>query len=404
MIKRTMIILTKLLRYLLLALLIAPFGGAHAQIEPPTLLELVHRNRPDGVRLILGFDQEPTYSLFTLTDPLRLVIDLAGVTWQAGEVTSDDIPYLTALRHGVFLPGETRIVMDLAEPLGLDHVSIRERGERFDLVLDLGPVSREVFDAGAGWPEGARWTAAQTTLAPHGTDLIVAIDPGHGGIDPGAIAGDLLEKDVVLAIGLTLAERIGREPGMTAVLTRDADRFLPLRARLRIARQARAHVFLSLHADTITEGQADGMSIYTLSDEASDKAADLFAERENRSDVLAGADLEGEDDDVTRLLVDLARRGTDVESDRLGREILGAMSGEIDLIRSRPLRQAGFYVLRSPDLPSALIELGFLSSEADRERLLSPEHAEKMADAMVEALKNWRKTADPAYTAPRGRE
>ncbi|MEM7505096.1 MAG: N-acetylmuramoyl-L-alanine amidase [Pseudomonadota bacterium] len=370
----------------------------------PIVTEIDYGTDGDRLRLALKMRGEPVYDLFTLEEPNRLVLDFESLEWQADLTPLEDIDLIADLRYGLFRPGRMRVVMDLAQPVEVERIFIRGADEEIELVLDLTPTDPETFASRAGWPEDARWQGEEAVpVMPDqaSSDLIVVIDPGHGGIDPGAIAGDLLEKDVVLEVALSLAERISREPGFTPVLTRSDDRFLPLRARLRIAREARAHIFLSLHADAITEGEADGMSIYTLSEESSDQAARAFAERENRSDVLAGADLEGDADDVTRLLIDLARRGTGRESDKLARSVLSAMRGNVDLIRTRPIRQAGFFVLKSPDLPSILIELGFLSSENDRKRFTSTDYAERVAEALVVGLHRWRAIADPAFTAQR---
>lgn len=380
------------------------FGGlATAQEGPPTVTEIDHGSDGDRLRLALKMRGEPLYDLFTLEDPYRLVLDFAALDWQADLAVLEEIDLIAGLRHGLFRPGRVRVVMDLTEPVEVERIFLRGASEDIELVLDLAPTDPARFAARAGWPENARWQAEEPVEAANAApdDLIVVIDPGHGGIDPGASAGDLLEKNVVLKVALSLADRVRREPGFTPVLTRSDDRFLPLRARLRIAREARAHLFLSLHADALAEGEADGMSIYTLSEESSDRAARLFAERENRVDVLAGADLEGDADDVTRLLIDLARRGTGKESDKLARSVLSAMRGRVDLIQTKPLRQAGFFVLQSPDLPSILIELGFLSSENDRKRFTSTDYADRVAEAMIIGLRDWRTVADPAFTAAR---
>ena len=311
-------------------------------------------------------------------------------------------PAIEAARFGYFRHDLPRLVIDLSGPYAVTSASIRPDETQSTLVLALKPVDEAQFAAVSGWPEGSRWELpAVPGPEDPGSDIVVAIDPGHGGFDPGANADGLLEKDVVLAVGLAIAKRVNREQGFRAVLTRDDDSFVPLRGRLQIAHRAGANVFLSLHADSITLGQADGVSIYTLSEKASDAAARDFAERENRVDVLAGADLVGEADDVAHLLFDLSRRGTGIESDRLARLVLASFEGEVKTLGTRPYRQAGFYVLKSLDIPSLLIELGFLSSEADRERLTTPAFATSVADALVDGLVKWREVADPAFLAPR---
>ena len=350
------------------------------------------------IRLTMSFDRAPVYDLFLLDSPRRLVLDFDAFDWRADLSAIDELPEISDLRYGLFRLGETRVVMDLSAPMVPNRVFLREEDDRSDLVIDLLPATGEEFAARSGQPEDALWQLPEEAPdAAPSSDLIVVVDPGHGGIDPGANSDGLKEKDIVLTVGRALADRINREPGMTAVLTRSQDVFVSLRDRLRVARRASGHVFISLHADALLEGEADGVSVYTLSDEASDASALLLAERENRADVLAGAALEGEADDVTQLLVDLARRGTQAESEKLASSVVDAMRNRIDLMRSRPNRSAGFFVLKSPDIPSILIELGFLSSETDRARMTRPEFPARVADALVDGLSTWSKIADPAY-------
>ncbi|MEM8841934.1 MAG: N-acetylmuramoyl-L-alanine amidase, partial [Pseudomonadota bacterium] len=342
------------------------------------------------------------YSYFTLAEPNRLVIDFSDTQWKAPFDNVITSAAIEDLRFGYFRPGQTRLVIDLSGPYAVTSARTREEDAESVLTFALKPVEQAFFTTISGWPDGARWEPPEVAdPLNNGTDIIVAIDPGHGGFDPGANADGLLEKDVVLAVGLTIAERVDREPGFKAVLTRHDDSFVPLRGRLQIAHRAGANVFISLHADSITLGKADGVSIYTLSETASDQAARDFAERENRVDVLAGADLVGEADDVAHLLFDLSRRGTGIESDRLARLVLSSFDGTVKTLGTRPYRQAGFYVLKSLDIPSLLIELGFLSSEEDRERLTNPAFATAVAQAIVNGLVAWRKVADPAFLAPR---
>jgi len=231
---------------------------------------------------------------------------------------------------------------------------------------------------------------------------VVAIDPGHGGIDPGARRAGLVEKEIVLAMGRMLAERIRAAPGLTPYLTRETDVFVPLGERIRRARAAGAHLFLSLHADALQWGEATGVSVYTLSRAGADSAADAFAERENRSNVLAGAELSGVGDDVTRLLIDLARRGATDQSVKLAGSLVSALGQGVDLLDTRPHRRGNFYVLKAPDLPSVLIELGFLTSAEDRARLRDPVWRERVIGQIVAGIRAWIAVADPAYLGRRG--
>ncbi|MEM6906395.1 MAG: N-acetylmuramoyl-L-alanine amidase, partial [Pseudomonadota bacterium] len=343
-------------------LLLSSPAFAESEAPAPRAVSLEVGQHQGRYRLAISFDRMPAFQFFTLENPDRLVVDFPALAWQADLEPLARLPLVTGLRQGLFRPGTHRVVMDLAGPISVDSAFLRQRLGSEELVFDLSRTSRAAFSAEAGWPEGARWEGAEVPPR-RGEGLVVVIDPGHGGIDPGATKEGLIEKEIVLDFAERLAALLEAEPGMAAVMTRTDDVFLPLRARLKVGQDAGGHVFLSLHADAEAGGKADGVAIYTLSRQASDASAQAFAERENRSDVLAGADLAGQGDDVTRLLVDMARRQTQIESDRLGLALVESLEGRVDLLQQRPYRQAGFFVLRAPDMPSALIEIGYLSSE-----------------------------------------
>jgi N-acetylmuramoyl-L-alanine amidase len=224
----------------------------------------------------------------------------------------------------------------------------------------------------------------QTGEAP----LVVVIDPGHGGIDPGAEAPGLSEAEVILTFARGLKEVLTRA-GIEVVLTREEDVFVPLETRVSVARAAGADIFLSLHADALAEGEAVGATVYTLAEEASDAASELLAERHDRADLLAGVDLEGHDDQVAGVLMDLARTETAPRSERLAEALAGAIGGAGIRMHRHPHQRAAFSVLKSPDIPSVLLELGFLSSDADRARLTDPAWRELMAQAILAAIKDW---------------
>lgn len=357
----------------------------------------------DRVRLILGMTGRPVFTAFHLNNPDRLVIDLPRATWAVPEDATGGLPYVSAIRHGLFRPDRTRLVLDLIEPVRIERVHVQPGRDGIDprLILDISPTTRAAFDAGAGWPEGARWRQDRPDPARTPDLFVVAIDPGHGGVDPGARGRGLVEKTVVLEFARKLAAEIDAMPGYRAMLTRDDDSFLPLSERVARAHRAGAGVMLSIHADVLEEGEASGVSVYTLAEEASDRAATMLAERENRTDVLAGADLGGESDDLARLLIELAQRGTQPESEKLAADLLAAIDGETKLLRTRPHRRANFRVLKAPDIPSVLLELGFMNSDADRERLSSPEWHARIAARVALGIDAWRKRASPGYRNPR---
>ena len=379
-------------------------AGLSAQ-EVPTLTGARHHLHEDRLRLMLEITPAPAFALFTLSDPDRLVIDFPALDWQAGDGVLSDAPYLDDLRYGLFRRDRSRIVMSLTRPLLVERVFSQEpRGnEPGRLVIDLAPTDRESFDQTAGWPEQARWQgdAPPVPASARAGGIVIAIDPGHGGVDPGATAGRLTEKTVVLGFAKILADQINAMPGFTAYLIRDSDVFVPLAERVARAHRAGANAMLSIHADSVVQGRASGVSAYTLSDKGTDDAAEALAARENRSDVLAGADLGGESDELTRLLVELAQRGTRDESSKLARALVRQLEKKVELLRTRPLRQAGFRVLKAPDIPSVLLELGFLDSPVDRKRLADPEWLEGTAKAVALGLTDWTKVASPGFLLPR---
>jgi len=225
---------------------------------------------------------------------------------------------------------------------------------------------------------------------PKTEDFLIAVDAGHGGIDTGALgaSGNILEKDVTLSFAKALADRINQEKGIHAFLTRDDDTFISLSERVVIARQRGAKLFISLHADTLRQKDIRGATVYTISDKASDALAANLAQRENKSDGIAGVEIKDEPAEVTDILVDLTRRETQAFSIQLAENVLKSFEGQIDVINN-PLRHAGFRVLQAPDVPSILVELGFLSNANDEKLLIDPDWQKKMAELLTNAIKTY---------------
>jgi len=217
----------------------------------------------------------------------------------------------------------------------------------------------------------------------------VVLDPGHGGIDPGAEKDGQTEARLMLTFARELKEALLRDGRFKVVMTRDDDVFVPLETRMTIARAAGADVFLSLHADALAEGEAQGATVYTLADEASDAAAQALAERHDRDDLLAGLDLSAQDDLVVTVLMDMARTETQPRVDRLAAALVGAIKGAELRMHRHPHQEGGFSVLKSPDIPSALVEVGFLSSARDLKRLTDPDWRARMVTALVAGLGAW---------------
>jgi N-acetylmuramoyl-L-alanine amidase len=396
-----------------LALAALALGAAPAMAQTPEFGALARVNMDrsrlddtrDGLRLRLGLSQGVPYRVFTLADPARLVLDFREVDWRG--VDPDLLDWADRaerVRVGGFRPGWSRMVVDLAGPLAVETASARTDtttgAVRIEVVL--AEVSQPEFEAAAGAPPLPGWDIEAAGLPPvrtarqTGTDkLRVVLDPGHGGVDPGAERDGHNEKALMLRFARELREVLLRAGGFDVALTRESDIFVSLERRVAIAHELDADVFVSLHADALSAGRAHGATIYTLADSATDEASAALAERHNRANIIAGIDLSNSDDVVAGVLMDLARQETQPRSEKLAKAIrLGI--GEQDLpLHGRPLRQAGFSVLKSPDIPSVLVELGFLSSARDRENLLDPEWRARMAAAIRDALQAWR-AADAA--------
>jgi N-acetylmuramoyl-L-alanine amidase len=296
--------------------------------------------------------------------------------------------------------GSARIVLTAARPvqLALAKVQTDESGNGHRLVLDAEMIDKQKFAElvkTQSWndkADAAEMTSAipQPEKAAPG-DFVIAIDAGHGGIDTGAIGVDTKteEKQVTLAFAKALADRLNKEPGIKAFLTRDDDEFLSLSQRVLIARQNHAGLFISLHADTLKQKDIRGATVYTISDKASDKLAADLAERENLSDQIAGKETVAEPPEVADILLDLTRRETQAFSISLAESVLASFKDQVGTINN-PHRHAGFRVLQAPDVPSILLELGFLSNVEDEKRLLDDVWRLKMADLLTDAVKRYR--------------
>ncbi len=383
-----------------------PSGGlsALARLEPAR--SAVVALGAEQTEITLGLSQPVPFRAFLLDDPPRLVVDFREVDFSAAQPEAfSNRGLLGAVRWGRFRPGWSRLVAELSGPARL-RVAVEETGTespaasgdggaapRLRLVLDRVPATD--FVARDGAPESALWDLPQPapTGPPHrrhdGTrPLRVVLDPGHGGIDPGAEAEGFSEAVLVLTFARELKERLTRA-GMEVMMTREEDIFVPLESRITLARAEGADLFLSLHADALSEGEAMGATVYLFDAKASDRAARKLAEGHDRADLLAGVDLQGHDDAVATVLMDLARMETAPRAVRLGQVLAGAIKGAGLRMHRNPVQGAEFAVLKSADIPSALIELGFMSSEIDRARLLDDSWRGEMAAAIAEGVRRW---------------
>ena len=327
-------------------------------------------------RFVIDLSRKIDLHAFTLADPYRVVIDLPQVTFQLPPKTGESgRGLIKAFRYGLVMPGGSRLVFDLAKPARIDKAFAIDPadGAPARLVLDLAATDRESFCAGSrstprkpeATPDAPR---ADGDPAEASGDLrpLVVLDPGHGGIDTGtkAPSGEL-EKDIVLDFAQRLRQRLEKSGKFRVVMTRTDDTFVELADRVHIARNAGASLFVSIHADWLShgEGDADGATIYTLSETATDSEAARLAEKENRADVIAGVDLKAEPDDVAGILIDLAQRETKSYSLQFAHKLVSEMR-PVARLHKKPLKSAGFRVLRAPDIPSVLIELGYVSNRA----------------------------------------
>lgn len=364
----------------------------------------------DKVRLVLDLDKDTEFRAFTLSDPYRLVIDLPQFEWQAGNVPTRPQASVKALRHGNLNAGVSRIVLDMNQPVVIDKAFTLSGPNR--LVIDykgassaeFERVSKTVFgtldaDRMAGSPPVKVRTAEgrkdnqvvpgskpqrEFNDTPSRADVykkpLVVIDPGHGGVDPGAIgSGNRFEKDAVLALAKELREELLSTGRFRVAMTREKDVFIKLQDRVKIAHDYQADLFISIHADSIDKHDVRGASFYTLSNKASDAQTAKLAAKENRADLIAGIDLSHEDEDVANILVDLAMRDTMNQSRFFAGKLVQSYEGNGLRMLPKPHRYAGFAVLKAPDIPSVLVEAGFMSNKQEAALLNTPEYRKKVA-------------------------
>lgn len=351
------------------------------------------RDVGEGVEVTLALSQSVPWRVRLADNPPRVVLDFREVDWTGIADLSRNSVRITTIRAGSFRPGWSRLVLELAQPVAVGQ-AVMETGQGAVVRLRLDPSTPAAFATAAATPEPAEWAlpdpADLPAPVPRGAGpLTVVLDPGHGGIDPGAERDGHTEAQLMLTFARELKEVLVRDGGFNVVMTRDDDVFVPLETRISMAREAGAHVFVSLHADALAEGEAVGATLYTLSEDASDEAGRALAERHDRDDLLSGIDLTQQDDLVATVLMDMARTETAPRIDRLALHLRDAISGAGLKMHRQPIQQAGFSVLKSPDIPSILIELGFLSSASDLERLIDPDWRAKMAVALRDGLRAW---------------
>jgi len=353
-----------------------------------------------AVELKLSLSQGVPWRVFTLDEPRRVVLDFKEIDWE--DLTASElgaVDGVEAVRFGAYRPGWSRMVLDLAGPFAVQSAGmvVEEATGRARLELVLAPNDTLGFAKTAGAPHDPRWdlpvpadtTAIARESKPDWAPTVVVLDPGHGGIDPGAERDGVREKDLMLTFARELRDVLRRAGGFEVIMTRDADVFVSLEGRVALAHQHQADVFVSLHADSLSQGNAKGATFYTLSEEASDAASALLAERHNRADILSGVDLSGADDEVTDVLLDLARLETEPRTMMLAETFVEALRETTVRLNRKPLREAGFSVLKAADVPSVLVELGFMSNQQDLANLVDPGWRAAMAAGLRDGLLAW---------------
>lgn len=422
-------------------------GGDPADAQPGAVVTDI-RAAQDGAqtRFVLVLDRSVPVSVFALADPFRVVIDLPEVGWRLpAKPLPTQVGLLERLRYGLFQAGHSRLVIDLREPAAIQRAFViePETDGVHRMVVDLVATSRDTFLAQvrqpplriaalAGPTRSALTPPTHTSrplgsvpadssavrapspslpasearvatevkavaVAPFGAPLrkpkarndakrVIVLDPGHGGADPGSIGiNGTYEKHVTLAMAREIRQQLERSGRYRVLMTRDRDVFLRLPDRVSFAREANADLFVSIHADTISNNSIRGPSVYTLSEKASDKEAADLAERENKADIIAGVDLTHESPEVTTILIDLAQRETMNQSAQFAASLVNELRRETNVLRNTH-RFAGFAVLKAPDVPSVLLELGFLSNRTDAKALASKAYRSKLAAGMVRAI------------------
>jgi N-acetylmuramoyl-L-alanine amidase len=370
---------------------------ARAVDDHPLATEVRLGGDDTQTRMVIDLSQKIDVRAFTLANPYRVVVDMPQVTFQFPAKTGDTgRGLIKAFRYGLVMQGGSRLVVDLARPARIEKAFVLEAAndQPARLVLDLAVSDRETFmrfialenrvpDQVGRKPERGGDGKAGGDSRP-----LIVLDPGHGGIDNGtkAASGEL-EKTIVLEFSLMLRDKIEKTGKYRVAMTRSEDAFVALADRVEFARSRQAALFMSIHADALARGDGDaqGATIYTLSERASDAAAARFADAENRADVIAGLDLSAEPSDVAGILIDLAKRETKTFSLQFARTMVGELKHTARL-HQNPLKSARFVVLKAPDVPSVLLELGYVSNKSDLKSLISAEWRGRTGDAVVQAI------------------
>lgn len=440
------------MRFLAALILAAFFVGALARpalaLDVRDLRVGIH---PDKTRMVFDLSEKSSFRTFVLSDPWRLVVDLPDYKWGVGNIARPSASGITAIRQGALQPGVSRIVIDMNRPVTIKSAFFlpQDKGLPDRLVIDFAKASPEgalaqknkifgtlnpgtepsatpvagatkptqkpaldepVQDIALASPKAEKASPHAPSVAPprkpettesgatppvpaprsSSQKPLIVLDSGHGGIDPGALgAGGLFEKNITLEMAKELKKQLEATGRYRVALTRDKDTYLRLSQRVAYARKQGADLFVSLHADSIKNPGVRGASVYTLSEKASDEQTAKLAETENQADLIAGVDLSHEDEDVTSILVDLSMRDTMNQSKFFANTLVSALDDSQVNTLENPHRSAGFAVLKAPDIPSVLIELGFMSSKKDVAILRDPAQRRAIAVALTDGINSY---------------
>jgi N-acetylmuramoyl-L-alanine amidase len=383
-----------------LTLSVTPLRGAFAAAQP-TVLGVRVWPAPDYTRVTLEYDQPLRFTHIMVRDPNRLVLDIEDVEFNSvlGSLPNkiaDSDPYIKLIRAGRNRPGVVRIVIELKTDIKPQVFTLKPVGEYgHRLVLDLYPVEEpdplatllKEEEKAAARPEPPAAKPDQPQIS---RLVTIVLDPGHGGEDPGAVGhGGHYEKNVTLSIARRLKAKLDAEPNMRSMLTRDGDFFIPLQQRVHKARRVQADLFVSVHADAFMKSTARGSSVFVLSENgASSSAASWLAQKENAADLIGGANVKVKDKHLARTLLDLSQTATINDSLKLGKDVLGEL-GRINTLHRGHVEQAGFAVLKAPDIPSILVETAFISNPEEEKRLTDDDYQDRMADAILRGIRRY---------------
>ena len=345
-----------------------------------------------GTEIRIQHTQGVPFRVYTLDAPKRLIVEFNAVTF-AGleEEVFSRSQSITGVRAGTLKSGWSRMVFDLARPMSVDSagVTVAPETAQAELIIRLTKTDDDRFAAAAKKPATQQTVVTTPRDSSNADQFVIVLDPGHGGIDPGAVVGEAHEADLMLSLAREIRDILRKSDGVQVHLTRDEDVFVSLEDRVSSAHALSADLFISLHADIVTDGQAYGTTVYTLSETASDEATAKLALRHDRGEILFGVDLRGADDEVSGILIDLARLETTPRSNELAGAVVDAVLMEFGRVNSRPIRHANFSVLKAPDIPSILVEAGFMSSKQDLENLKSSEWRTRFSRGMVAGILDW---------------